>query len=139
MDKALKSNPMSLPMFPRVLTSAFVVVMLAMTFASCNKEKPTKVIITVKMQDGAPVADAAVRLFANPTYPLGDPTRLNKETTTGRNGTAEFDYTDFYEQGQSGFAVLDIRCTKDTLLGEGLVKILEEETNEETVFLLPAP
>ena len=69
--------------------------------------------------------------------PLGDPHRLDKETTTGDNGQAEFDYSDFYEQGQSGFAVLDIEGTKDTLFGEGIIKIIEEETSEETVYLLP--
>jgi hypothetical protein len=33
---------------------------------------------------------------------------------------------------------MDIIATKDTLIGEGIIKILEEETNNETVILLPA-
>ena len=43
-----------------------------------------------------------------------------------------------YKQGQSGFAVLDILATKDTFAAEGIIKILEEETNEEKVELVPA-
>ena len=94
-------------------------------------------LISVKMEDGSKVAGAEVKLFANPAVPAGDYTRLNKTAVTDLSGVAEFDYTDFYEQGQSGFAVLDIETTVDTLFGEGIVKILEEETSEETVFLLP--
>lgn len=128
---------MSLPTVRRVLTSALAIALLVPIFSACNKEEPTKVIITVKTESGALVGGAKVRLFANPSYPLGDPHRLDKETTTGDNGQAEFDYSDFYEQGQSGFAVLDIEGTKDTLFGEGIIKVLEEETSEETVYLLP--
>lgn len=105
---------------------------------ACNKEKPTKAIITVKRENGNTVPGVFVKLFANPTIPLGDPSRLTKTATTDASGRAEFDYTDFYEQGQAGFAVLDILATKDTLVGEGIIKIVEEETSEETVILRPA-
>ena len=127
---------MSTRTFRSVLTGA-IAVMLVLSGTGCNKEEPTKVIITVKDADGNLIPAAVVKLYANPAYPLGDPTRLNKETSTNSSGRAEFDYSDFYEQGQSGFAVLDILSTKDTLTGRGIIKILEEETNEETVFLLP--
>lgn len=109
-----------------------------MLFTACNKEEPTTAVITVVDEDGAPVPGALVKLFAAPAFPLNDPNRLDKETTTDAAGRAEFDYTDEYKQGQSGFAVLDILATKDTLIGEGLIKILEEETNNETVIILPA-
>ncbi len=124
--------------FRRALTGALVLATMAVVFPSCTKEKPTKAIITVKKEDGTPVVEAYVKLFANPQYPLGDPNRLTKEMYTNGAGEAEFDYTDFYEQGQSGFAVLDILCTSDTLVGEGIIKIVEEETAKETVVILPA-
>ncbi len=124
--------------FRRALTSALMLAFVAVLFPACTKEKPTKAIIKVVKEDGSPVVDAYVKLFANPQYPLGDPHRLDKEKYTNGAGQAEFDYTDFYEQGQSGFAVLDILCTSDTLLGEGIIKIVEEETAEETVVILPA-
>lgn len=128
---------MSLPTIRRVLTSALAIALLVPIFSACNKEEPTKVIISVKTESGSAVSGAKVRLFANPTYPYGDPHRLDMESTTGADGRAEFDYSDFYEQGQSGFAVLDIEGSKDTLFGEGIIKVIEEETSEETVYLLP--
>ncbi len=119
----------------RVLANVMVVALLASLFSACNKEKPTTAVIVVKTADGSVVPQAHVKLFANPPLPLGDQTRLNKEAFTDGSGRAEFDYSDFYEKGQSGFAVLDILCTKDTLIGEGIIKIVEEETTEEVVFL----
>ncbi len=119
----------------RVLTNALMLAIIAPFISSCNKEEPTTAVITVKRQDGSVVPEAYVKIFANPPIPLGDPTRLNKEGYTDGSGQVTFDYTDFYEQGQSGFAVLDLYCTKDTMVGEGIIKILEEEKNEETVFL----
>lgn len=111
---------------------------VALVLPSCTKEKPTKALITVKMEDGTPVPEAYVKLYADPQFPLGDPNRLTKELYTDGAGLATFDYSEFYEQGQSGFAVLDILCTFDTLVGEGIIKIEEEKTNEETVIILPA-
>lgn len=128
---------MSLSVLRRVLANTLTVLLLAAIFASCNKEEPTTVTIIVKTESGDLVEGALVKLFANPSFPLGDPTRLDKETTTNSSGRAEFDYTEFYKQGQSGFAVLDILCSKDTLVGEDIIKVLEEENNEATVFLLP--
>lgn len=120
-----------------IVRTALFLLAATVLFSACNKEKPTKVIITVKNEDGNVVSGAVVKLFANPSFPLGDPTRLDNENSTNGSGQVTFDYTDFYKQGQAGFAVLDIRATKDTLLGQGIIKILEEETNEETVVLMP--
>lgn len=117
----------------RLLTLAVT----AALFSACNKEKPTTAIITVKDEDGATIPGAHVKLYANPTFPTGDPSRLMQEKTTDSQGKATFDYTDFYKQGQAGFAVLDIVSFRDSMVGQGIIKILEEETNEETVVLVP--
>lgn len=106
-------------------------------FAACNKEKPTIARITVVDEDGFVVPGVSVKLFANPAVPLGDPTRLDMTQFTDLTGVAEFDYTDFYQQGQAGFAVMDILAVKDTFAAEGIIKILEEEENYETVTLVP--
>lgn len=129
---------MTMITFRSVLASALMVALLAFGTA-CNKEKPTTVIITVKTADGVPVPDAYVRLFANPAVPLADATRLKQEAMTNGAGKAEFDYSGFYEQGQAGFAVLDILTFKDSTYAEGIIKVLEEETNEETLFMEPIP
>ncbi|HMC97412.1 MAG TPA: hypothetical protein VKG92_07165 [Flavobacteriales bacterium] len=125
-------------MIHRALTHGLAIVLLATVFAACNKEEPTTAVIIVKDQAGNPMPGAYVKLFANPSYPLADPSRLTKEANADGSGRATFDYTDFYEQGQSGFAVLDILSSQDTLLGEGIIKIVEEANTEETVILLPA-
>lgn len=122
----------------RTLTRALAIVLLVPAFAACNEEEPTVAVIIVKDQSGAVIPGAYVKLFANPAYPLGDPGRLTKDRFADGSGRAEFDYSEFYEQGQSGFAVLDIIASHDTLLGEGIIKIVEEETTEETVIVLPA-
>ncbi|MBK9146998.1 MAG: hypothetical protein IPM12_04150 [Flavobacteriales bacterium] len=122
----------------RVLTGAMVLALFGFALPACNKQKPTKALITVQLEDGTPVPEALVKLYADPAYPLGDPTRLDKEGTTDGGGLVVFDYSEFYKKGQSGFAVLDIICTWDTLVGEGIIKIEEEQDNEETITLLPA-
>ncbi|MBL8001934.1 MAG: hypothetical protein JNL05_08230 [Flavobacteriales bacterium] len=121
----------------RLPARLLTLVATAALFAACNKEKPTTAIITIQDEDGFIVPNAYVKLYANPTYPLGDPTRLTQEKMTDAQGRASFDYTDFYKQGQAGFAVLDIVSFKDSAVGQGIIKILEEETNEETVVLVP--
>jgi hypothetical protein len=118
-----------------VLTNALMVSVLAIGSTACNKEDPTMVIITVKDADGTPVPEAYVRLFANPAVPRADASRLKQEAMTNGAGQAEFDYSGFYEQGQAGFAVLDILTFKDSLYAEGIIKVLEEETNEETLIM----
>lgn len=124
----------------RVLINALMIVLVAFGSTACNKEKPTTVVITVKDPDGALVPDVAVKLFANPTVPAKpDLTRLLQEGKTKGNGTVEFDYSGLYEQGQAGFAVLDILADKDTMFAEGIIKILEEETNEQTLILERKP
>jgi len=121
----------------RLPARLLTLVATAALIAACNKEKPTTAIITVQDEDGYVVPGAYVKLYANPTPPLGDPTRLKQEKMTDSQGKATFDYTDFYKQGQAGFAVLDIVSFKDSAVGQGIIKILEEETNEETVVLVP--
>lgn len=120
------------------LVRSLTLVAVALLLVDCNKEKPTKALIKVVDSLDAPMSGVYVKLYANPTLSLGDPTRLDKEAYTNSSGVAEFDYTDEYKQGQAGFAVLDILANQgDTLAGEGIIKILEEEENEEKVKMLP--
>jgi hypothetical protein len=54
---------------------------------------------------------------------------------TNGTGKVSFDFTDYYQEGQAGFAVLDIEASKGSLEGEGIIKIEEMKTNEETVVI----
>lgn len=122
----------------RFFLNTLLVAVSVLMLPACNKEKPTKAVITVVDEAGRPVAGATVRLYANPAFPPKEPTRLDKQGVTFSSGWVEFDYSEFYKQGQAGFAVLDITATKDGFSGTGIIKIEEERTNEETVVLKPA-
>lgn len=113
-----------------------LLLILGSGLGACNKEKDTKATITVLDTAGSVVAGAYVKLYANPTNPLqADFSRLTMEGNTGSGGTITFDYSEFYKRGQAGFAVLDILAQKDSMSGEGIIRIEEEQTNEETVVI----
>lgn len=85
---------------------------------------------------GIPVPSAMVRLYPTPTIPNFKPTIIDDTLYSDANGYATFDYTDRFNRGQSGFAVLDIQVEgAGGLAGEGIIKIVEEETVEETVIV----
>ncbi|MCC6839009.1 MAG: hypothetical protein IT230_02495 [Flavobacteriales bacterium] len=120
----------------KALIVPVVLTVLGAGLGSCNKEKDTKATVTVLDSAGAAVNGAYVKLYADPVDPLqADFTRLTKEGTTGSDGKVIFDYSEFYKRGQAGFAVLDILATKDSLSGEGIIRIEEEQDNEETVVV----
>ncbi len=123
--------------------SILFVFMLALlvTTPSCEKEDDTIAEITVVTENGTPVAGAKVRIFGQGTIDqeeVGD-IAIDEEGITGANGLVEFDFTDLYEPGQSGFAILNIEISSarpDTTFGlEGIMKIVEETTNRKTFIL----
>ncbi len=126
----------------KAILRTMVLTSLVVAATGCNQEEDTKAIIHVLDADGHPVDSAYVRLWANIAYQppnTGSKDRLKREGMTGKDGSVEFDYTEQYKQGQAGFAVLDILTFKDTLYAEGIIKILEEEVNEETVTMKLIP
>jgi len=104
----------------------------------CRKKGDTIVRITVKDVSNAPVANAMVRLYGQSTMdqPPGAIVR-NDTAYTNSSGVAIFDYNEVYQLGQAGVAVLNIQAKKDGMTGTGIIKIEEETTTEETVFLQP--
>ncbi len=120
----------------KALSAAALLFILGAGLSACKKEKATKAVITVLDTAGAVVPGAYVKLYANPVDPImPNFTRLTKEGTTSSDGKVTFDYSEFYKRGQAGFAVLDIMAKKDSLSGAGIIRIEEEQTNEETVVL----
>ncbi|MBP9079111.1 MAG: hypothetical protein KBF80_02535 [Flavobacteriales bacterium] len=123
-------------MLRKALLIPVLLTVIGTGLGACNKEEDTKATVTVLDSAGVAVGGAYVKLFANPVDPEeADFTRLTKEGTTGSDGKVVFDYTEFYKRGQAGFAVLDILATKDSLSGEGIIRIEEEQNNEETVVV----
>ena len=130
-------------------TLALIATILAFSFSSCRKEKDT--IATVLIVDSAntPKAGVFVRVFC-PTSTcsggtLGDNT--NRTAITGANGKVTFNYTEDFQLGQAGFAVLDVAVylteaamdaytpTETT----GVIKIEEEQENEQTIICQTCP
>lgn len=106
--------------------------------SSCRKEQPTVAKIKVVDTSGAVVPNAMVRLYPTPSVQEHGAIIIDDTLWTGVDGYANFDYTDMFNLGQAGFTVLDIECRLgDTLYGEGIIKIVEEEVSEETVILQP--
>lgn len=108
------------------------------SFTSCKKEKDTIARIQVVDTSGAPFPGAMVRLYPTPSVIQHNAIIIDDTLFTDADGWCIFDYTDKFNLGQAGFTVLDIECRSgDSLYGQGIIKIVEEEVNEETVILQP--
>jgi len=111
--------------------------LMVVAISGCKKDQQTIATITVVNADGEAVPGASVRLYAVSSETPPPPQDVRFDTTQVTNGTGKvsFDFTDYYQEGQAGFAVLDISAKKGSLEGEGIIKIEEMKTNEETVVI----
>ncbi len=100
---------------------------LAFAFQSCFKVEETIATVRVLNEAGQAVPSAEVTLLGG--------NRFNEVQTTNGSGVASFNFTDQYQAGQSGFAVLDITVIKGSQVGTGIIKIEEQETTEETIVI----
>ncbi|MDG2425843.1 MAG: hypothetical protein P8M07_04565 [Flavobacteriales bacterium] len=117
--------------------SIFGFCLLAMAFTGCVEIEDTVAIIYVQNSLEAPVQGAEVRLYAVGSADqdfIGE-VRFDTTQVTNAAGSVSFDFSEFYEQGQAGFAVLDIAVTKGSLTGVGIIKVEEETTSEQTVTI----
>ncbi len=128
-------------------TGLFASLLLFVTLSteSCRrKEKPTIAKVHVIDTSGAAVVGIMVRLYPTPSINPHPTVVIDDTVFTDFEGNASFDYTDRFNLGQAGFAVLDIEVLatqidgEDSLRGEGIIKIQPEETNEENVIVFPA-
>lgn len=120
-----------------ILTTTLALGALSVGVNSCKKEEPTVVKITVRDTANALVVGAEVILYGVSTTTPPQPVTRIDTAYTNSSGVATFDYTDDFQLGQAGFAVLNIDATQGTLFGQGTIKINEEEENVETVFIQP--
>jgi hypothetical protein len=103
----------------------------------CKKDQQTIATISVVNADGEAVPGASVRLYAvsSETPPPTNELRFDTTQVTNGTGNVSFDFSDYYKEGQAGFAVLDIEASKGSLSGEGIIKVEEMKTNDETVII----
>lgn len=110
---------------------------VALTLYSCRKEKDTIATITVVNSLDQPVVGATVRVYCPSTTCAGNLNEnMDRTEVTNQSGKITLNYTEEYELGQAGFAVLDVEVTQPgsaTPDATGVIKIEEEVTNEQTI------
>lgn len=124
----------------KVITKAALLVMafgfISLATFSCRKEGDTVARILVIDTSGAPVTGAMVRLYPEPTIDVHGAIIIDDTMYTDGLGYATFNYSENYNLGQAGVFVLNIEAISgDTIFGEGIIKVEQEETSEETVIL----
>ena len=99
---------------------------------SCYKPKSTIATITVlNDSNNSPVSGATVRLFYDD--PAGiNISIINEQNTTSDEGVVNFDFSEYYKDGQAGFAVLDIEVNNVFV---GVIQVEERATTEKTIYL----
>ena len=101
-------------------------------FWSCYKQEKTIAIITVLDNNtNGPLENVNVRLFYDNFNGTNVPI-IDEEKTTSSNGSATFDFSDNYQDGQAGFAVLDIEINEVYM---GVINIVEMSTTEKVIFI----
>lgn len=113
----------------------FIISSLIICFSSLNScYKPDQTIAKIRILDNNtndPIENISVRLFFDNSnganVPLYD---VVKNTLS--NGTASFDFSDGYKDGQGGFAVLDIEVDGVFM---GVINIVEMTTTEKVIYI----
>lgn len=110
------------------------VTLLAILFISHSCYKPKSTIATITVlndSNNSPVSGATVRLFYDD--PTGINTSIiNEQNTTSDEGVVNFDFSEYYKDGQAGFAVLDIEVNNVFV---GVIQVEERATTEKTIYL----
>ena len=109
-------------------------ILLAVFFISQSCYKPKSTIATITVlndSNNSPVSGATVRLFYED--PTGVNTSIiNEQNTTSDEGVVNFDFSEYYKDGQAGFAVLDIEVNNVFV---GVIQVEERATTEKTIYL----
>lgn len=114
--------------------------LMGISLMACREEEPTIANITVKDVDNKVIPGVTVILYGESTETPPKPVTRVDTAITDIFGVAAFDYTEDFQLGQAGFAVLNIDAkvtdqSGNTLSGTGTIKIEEEKINEEVVYI----
>ncbi len=108
------------------------------TIVSCRKKEDTIAVVIVKNNANQTISGASVLLKAQGT--TSEPNSINTDLypmsgVTNAQGRATFDFNDVYQLGQAGVAVLSIEVVAGSETGQGVIKVEQEQTTEEIVFV----
>ena len=113
-----------------------VVALLSLSlFVGCRKKEDTIAEIKVLDASNQAVAGARVVIYGQSTTNQPANVVLYDTTMTNSSGVAVFNFNDVYQLGQAGVAVLNIDVQKDQLTGQGIIKVEQEVTSKETVYV----
>lgn len=118
-----------------LLSAAILGAGIVLSSSGCRKKEDTIAKIYVYDTANDPVSGATVNLKGESTVPNSPPVALDKTSTTNSSGEATFDFNDVYQLGQAGVAVLNIEASYAGMVGTGIIKIEQETTSEEAVFI----
>ena len=130
------------------ITLTLLITILAFSFSSCRKEKDTTATVVIVDAAQQPVAGVTERVYCpdgtcnKPGSTLNE--GMDRTAVTNSSGKATFNYTEEYKLGQAGFAVLDVEVhmtalTSGTPEATGVIKIEEEQENEQTIICQTCP
>jgi hypothetical protein len=119
----------------RTLLFAFVAVLGVALSSGCRKKADTIAIIYVRDVANQLVSGAQVVLYGQSTTNQPANVVLYDTTTSNTSGVAKFNFNDVYQLGQAGVAVLNIEASFAGANGQGIIKIEQEVTSTETVFI----
>jgi len=119
----------------RTLLFAFVAVLGVALSSGCRKKADTIAIIYVRDVANQLVSGATVVLYGQSTTNQPANVVLYDTTTSNTSGEARFNFNDVYQLGQAGVAVLNIEATYGGSTGQGIIKVEQEVTSKETVFI----
>ena len=124
----------------------FIVFSLTLLLTNCYKEEDTTATITVVDGSSVPVVGVLVYLHCPSATCTNSQLAANMKVSgiTGTDGKVTFNFTEQYQAGQAGFAVLDVEvhltaATGGTPEATGVIKIEEEVENEQTIICQTCP
>mgnify|MGYP001050757581 FL=1 len=113
----------------------FIISSIIISFSSLNScYKPDQTIAIIRVLDNNtnnPIENISVRLFFDDSNGANIP-KYDIVKNTLSNGTASFDFSDEYKDGQGGFAVLDIEVDGVFM---GVINIVEMTTTEKVIYI----
>lgn len=119
----------------RTLLFAFVAVLGVALSSGCRKKADTIAIIYVRDVANQLVSGAQVVLYGQSTTNQPANVVLYDTTMSNTSGEAKFNFNDVYQLGQAGVAVLNIEAYLNGAAGQGIIKVEQEVTSKETVFI----
>ncbi len=119
----------------RYIIFALLILFVGTISVSCRKKEDTIAKILVRDANNQPVYNARVIVYGQSTTNQASSVVLYDTAYTNSAGEAIFNFNEVYQLGQAGVAVLNIDAEKSGLIGQGIIKVEQETTTEEVVFI----